>query len=63
MLLYPLIRDQKAAGSNPATSTKNPCIARVFFFASWQFVFAMNNIVNNTVNNRHITSAVSPPTS
>ena len=49
MLLYPLIRDQKAAGSNPATSTKNPCIARVFFFASWLFVPAIMYIVMYTI--------------
>lgn len=49
MLLYPLIRDQKAAGSNPATSTKNPCTARVFFFASRLFVSAIMYIVMYTI--------------
>lgn len=49
MLIYPLIRDQKAAGSNPATSTKNPCTARVFFFASWLFVSAIMYIVMYTI--------------
>ena len=49
MLLYPLIRDQKAAGSNPATSTKNPCIARVFFFASRLFVSAIMYNVMYTI--------------
>ena len=49
MLLYPLIRDQKAAGSNPATSTKNPCTARVFFFASRPFVPAIMYIVMYTI--------------
>ena len=49
MLLYPLIRDQKAAGSNPATSTKNPCTARVFFFAYRSFVFAIMYIVMYTI--------------
>lgn len=49
MLLYPLIRDQKAAGSNPATSTKNPCSARVFFFASLAFVPAIMYIVMYTI--------------
>lgn len=35
MLLYPLIRDQKAAGSNPATSTHgNLCSARVSIFCA-----------------------------
>lgn len=49
MLLYPLIRDQKAAGSNPATSTRNPCTARVFFFASRPLVFAIMYIVMYTI--------------
>ena len=44
-----MVRDQKAAGSNPATSTKNPCIARVFFFASRLFVSAIMYNVMYTI--------------